>query len=138
MTIENLLFGDIVMNCRRPLAVLSDVRGARDEAAKAIRGVVFRNIRATGDRSCFFEANHRGDISDLTLDGVELVLRGGDDIVDGKDLAYGEFGVKNSPAAFHLKNLEDCAFNRVRTRWTEDARSHYLRAKELAKGKERP
>ena len=64
---------------RRPLAVLSDVRGARDEAIKPIRGVVFRNIRALGDRSCFFEANRRGDITDLTLDGVDLTLRGGDD-----------------------------------------------------------
>ena len=121
VTIENLLFSDILMECRRPLAVLSDVRGPRDEAAKPIRGVVFRNIRATGDRSCFFEANRRGDISGLTLDGVELTLHGGDDIVDGEGLAYGEFGVKNSPAAFHLKHVEECAFHRVRVRWESDA-----------------
>ena len=119
--IENTIFSDIVMECRRPLAVLSDVRGARDEAAKSIRGVVFRNIRAAGDRSCFFEANRRGDVSDLTLDGVDVTLRGGDDITDGRDLSYGEFGVKNSPAAFHLKNIENCVFHRVRTRWEEDA-----------------
>ena len=121
VTIENLLFSDIVMKCRRPLAVLSDVRGARDEDVKPIRGIGFRNIRAEGDRSCFFEANRRGDISDLTLDGVDLVYGGGDDIVDGAGLSYGEFGVKNSPAAFHLKNLADCSFNRVRVRWRADA-----------------
>ena len=101
--------------------MLSDVRGPRDEAVKPIRAVVFRNIRAEGDRSCFFEANRRGDIADLTLDGVDVLYGGGDDIVDGEGLSYGEFGVKNSPAAFHLKNLEDCAFNRVRVRWRADA-----------------
>ena len=121
VTIENILFSDIVMKCRRPLAVLSDVRGPRDEAVRPIRAVVFRNIRAEGDRSCFFEANRRGDIADITLDGVDVICGGGDDIVDGEGLSYGEFGVKNSPAAFHLKNLEDCAFNRVRVRWRADA-----------------
>ena len=121
VTIENLLFGDIVMECRRPLAVLSDVRGARDEAVGPIRGIVFRNIRARGDRSCFFEANRRGDIADLTLDGVDVTLRGGDDIEEGANLSYGEFGVKNAPAAFHLKHLEDCVFRRVRARWSADA-----------------
>ena len=119
--IENLLFDNVVMKCRRPLAVLSDVRGPRDEAAKPIRDVVFRGIRAEGDRSCFFEANRRGDISGITLDGVDLTLGGGDDIVDGENLSYGEFGVKNSPAAFHLKNLEACSFDRVRARWLPDA-----------------
>ena len=121
MTIENILFSDILMKCRRPLAVLSDVRGARDEEIKPIRGIGFRNIRAEGDRSCFFEANRRGDIADITLDGVDVICGGGDDIVDGEGLSYGEFGVKNSPAAFHLKNLEDCAFSRVRVRWRADA-----------------
>jgi len=121
VTIENLLFGDILMECRRPLAVMSDVRGAHDEEIKPIRGVVFRNIRAAGDRSCFFEANRRGDIADLTLDGVDLICRGGDDIVDGDDLPYGEFGVKNSPAAFHLKHIRDCSFRRVRVRWENGA-----------------
>ena len=121
VTIENLLFGDIVMECRRPLAVLSDVRGPRDEEVKPIRGIVFRNIRARGDRSCFFEANRRGDISDITLDGVDMTLGGGDDIVDGENLSYGEFGVKNSPAAFHLKHIEECAFRHVRVRWSADA-----------------
>ncbi len=121
VTIENLLFSDILMDCRRPLAVLSDVRGPRDEEVKPIRGVVFRNIRAEADRSCFFEANRRGDISDLTLDGVEVSLSGGDDIVAGEDLSYGEFGVRNSPAAFHLKHLMDCSFHRVRARWHEGA-----------------
>ena len=121
VTIENVLFDDIVMECRRPLAVLSDVRGPRDEEVKPIRGIVFRNIRATGDRSCFFEANRRGDVADITLDGVDVTLRGGDDIVDGENLAYGEFGVKNAPAAFHLKHVEDIAFNRVRVRWSADA-----------------
>ena len=121
VTIEDLLFDNIVMKCRRPLAVLSDVRGARDEAVGAIRGIVFRGIRAEGDRSCFFEANRRGDIADLTLDGVDLTLRGGEDITDGTDLSYGEFGVKNSPAAFHLKHLVDCTFDRVRARWSADA-----------------
>jgi polygalacturonase len=121
VTIENILFSNIAMKCRRPLAVLSDVRGARDEDVKPIRRVGFRNIRAEGDRSCFFEANRRGDVSDLTLDGVDLIYGGGDDIVDGAGLAYGEFGVKNSPAAFHLKNLADCSFNRVRVRWRADA-----------------
>ena len=121
VTIGNVLFSDIVMECRRPLAVLSDVRGPRDEEVKPIRGVVFRNIRAEGDRSCFFEANRRSDVTGITLDGVELTLRGGDDIVDGEGLAYGEFGVKNSPAAFHLKHVEDCAFHRVRVRWKSDA-----------------
>ena len=119
--IENLLFDNILMKCRRPLAVLSDVRGPRDEAVKPIRGVVFRGIRAEGDRSSFFEANRRGDIAGLTLDGVDVTLGGGDDIVDGEDLSYGEFGVKNAPAAFHLKNLETCFFNRVRARWAPDA-----------------
>lgn len=121
VAIENLLFSDILMDCRRPLAVLSDVRGARDEEIKSIRGVVFRNIRAAADRSCFFEANRRGDISDLTLDGVEMIFSGGDDIVAGENLSYGEFGVRNSPAAFHLKHIEDCSFHRVRTRWRADA-----------------
>lgn len=121
VTIENLLFSDILMDCRRPLAVLSDVRGPRDEAIKPIRGVAFRNVRASADRSCFFEANRRGDISDLTLDGVEIILSGGDDIVAGENLSYGEFGVRNSPAAFHLKHIEDCTFHRVRARWRGDA-----------------
>jgi len=121
VTIENLLFDNIVMKCRRPLAVLSDVRGPRDEEAKPIRGIVFRGIRAEGDRSCFFEANRRGDVSDLTLDRVDLTLRGGDDIVDGEGLAYGEFGVKNSPAAIHMKNVVDCTLDRVRARWSADA-----------------
>ena len=121
VTIENVLFSDIVMDCRRPLAVLSDVRGPRDEEVKPIRGIVFRNIRATGDRSCFFEANRRGDIGQISLEGVDLTLNGGDDIVDGEGLSYGEFGVKNSPAAFHLKHMEDCSFDRVRVRWSPDA-----------------
>ena len=121
VTIENLLFGDVLMECRRPLAILSDVRGPRDEEVKPIRGVVFRNIRATGDRSSFFEANRRGDVADVTLEDVDLTLHGGDDIVDGEKCAYGEFGVKNSPAAFHLKHVEECSFHRVRVRWAPDA-----------------
>jgi hypothetical protein len=100
---------------------LSDVRGARDETVKPIRGIVFRNIRAVGDRSCFFEANRRGDVSDLTFDGIDLTFRGGDDIVDAPGASYGEFGVKNSPAAIHLKRVEDVSFHRVRTRWSADA-----------------
>ncbi len=46
---------------------------------------------------------------------------GGDDIEAGPGLAYGEFGVKNSPAMFHLKHIADCTFDRVRGRWSADA-----------------
>ena len=121
VTIENIVCTDILMECRRPLAVLSDVHGPRDEEIKPIRGIVFRGIRAVADRSCFFEANRRGDITDLTLESVDVTCGGGDDIVDGKGLSYGEFGVKNSPAMFHLKHIEDCTFDRVRGRWSADA-----------------
>ena len=121
VTIENVLFGDMVMKCRRPLAILSDVRGARDEAVGAIRNVVFRNIRADADQSCFFEANRRGDIAGITLDGVDVTYYGGDDIIDERGASYGEFGVRNSPAAFHLKHIEECVFDRVRARWRNDA-----------------
>ena len=121
VTIENIVCSDMLMECRRPLAVMSDVHGPRDEEIKPIRGVVFRNIRAVADRSCFFEANRRGDITDLTLESVEITCGGGDDIEEGPDLAYGEFGTKNSPAMFHLKHIEDCTFDRVRGRWSASA-----------------
>jgi polygalacturonase len=121
VTVENILFSDILMECRRPIAVLSDVHGARDADVKPIRGIVFRNIRGSADRSCFLEANRRGDITDITLESVDLTCRGGEDIVDGAGLPYAEHGVGNSPAAFHMKHIVDCTFDRVRVRWSTDA-----------------
>ena len=121
VTIENILLSDIVMECRRPIAVLSDVHGARDEDVKPIRGIVFRNLRGSADQSCFFEANRPGDITDIALDGVCFTYGGGEDIVDGTGLPYAEHGVGNSPAAFHLKHLRDCTFDRVGVRWAADA-----------------
>lgn len=121
VAIEDMLFSDILMECRRPLSVLSDVHGPRDEEVKPIRNIVFSNIRASGDRSCFFEANRRGDITGLTLENVDVTCGGGDDIVTGDGVAYGEFGAKNSPAMFHLKHIEECTFDRVRGRLRPDA-----------------
>ena len=52
-TIENILFSDILMDVKRPVAVCSDVRGSHDVPVKPIRNVVFRNLNGTARWSTF-------------------------------------------------------------------------------------
>ena len=47
--VENIHFSDIFFQCRRPVAVQSDVRGARNEAIKPIRNLSFRNLHGSAD-----------------------------------------------------------------------------------------
>jgi len=119
--IENILFSDILMDVKRPLAVCSDVRGVHDQEIKPIRNMVFRNLNGTACWSSLVESNHRGDIRDIVFSGVKLKYRGGEDVEEGPGLIYAEFGTKNAPAAFHLANAEKVIFRDVQIDWESDS-----------------
>ena len=119
--IENILFSDILMDVKRPLAVCSDVFGVNDREIKPIRNLVFRNLNGTASWSSFVESNRRGDIRDIEFSGVKLKYRGGEDVEDGPGLIYAEFGAKNAPAAFHLTNAEKVRFRDVQIDWESDS-----------------
>ena len=121
VTIENILFSDILMDVKRPLAVCSDVRGAHDQEIKPIRNIVFRNLNGSACWSCFVESNRRGDIRDIVFSGVKLRYSGGEDVEEGPGLTYAEFGTKNAPAAFHLANAEEVTFRDVKIEWNTDS-----------------
>lgn len=122
-TIENILFSDILMDVKRPVAVCSDVRGSHDEPIKPIRNLVFRNLNGTACWSNFVESNRRGDIRDIVFSGVKLKYSGGDDVKDGPSLIYAEFGTRNAPAAFHLTNVEKVTFRDVKVEWNTDSQN---------------
>ena len=119
--IENILFSDILMEVKRPLAVCSDVRGVHDQEIKPIRNLVFRNLNGTACWSSLVESNHRGDIRDIVFSGVKLKYRGGEDAEEGPGLIYAEFGTRNAPAAFHLANAEKVVFRDVQIEWESDS-----------------
>lgn len=119
--IENILFSDILMEVKRPLAVCSDVRGVHDREIKPIRNLVFRNLNGTASWSSLVESNRRGDIRDIVFSGVKLKYRGGEDVEEGPGLIYAEFGTKNAPAAFHLTNAEKVRFRDVQIDWESDS-----------------
>lgn len=119
--IENILFSDILMDVKRPLAVCSDVWGTHDEAIKPIRNLVFRNLNGTASWSSFVESNRRGDIRGIVFSGVKLEYGGGEDVEEGPGLIYAEFGTKNAPAAFHLNNVENMIFHDTRIEWNTDS-----------------
>ena len=121
VAIENILFSDILMDVKRPLAVCSDVRGVNDREIKPIRNLVFRNLNGRACWSSFVESNHRGDIRDITFSGVKLTYTGGEDVLEGPGLVYAEFGTKNAPAAFHLTNAEKVVFRDVTIDWATDS-----------------
>ena len=117
VTIENILFSDILMEVKRPVAVCSDVRGTHDDPIKPIRNLVFRNLNGTACWSNFVEGNHLGDIRDIVFSEVKLKYTGGEDVNEGPGLVYAEFGTKNAPAAFHLANAEKVTFRNVKIEW---------------------
>ena len=121
VTIENILFSDILMDVKRPVAVCSDVRGSHDEPIKPIRNLVFRNLNGTASWSNFVESNRRGDIRDIVFSGVKLKYSGGEDVKGGPGLIYAEFGTQNAPAAFHLTNTEKVTFRDVKIEWDTDS-----------------
>ena len=121
VTIENILFSDILMDVKRPVAVCSDVRGSHDEAIKPIRNLVFRNLNGTACWSNFVESNRRGDIRDIVFSGVKLKYSGGEDVKEGPGMIYGEFGTSNAPAAFHLTSTEKVTFRDVKIEWSTDS-----------------
>ena len=117
VTIENILFSDILMEVKRPVAVCSDVRGTHDDPIKPIRNLVFRNLNGTACWSNFVEGNRLGDIRDIVFSEVKLKYTGGEDVNEGPGLVYAEFGTKNAPAAFHLTNAEKVTFRDVKIEW---------------------
>jgi len=119
--IENILFSDILMEVKRPLAICSDVFGVNDREIKPIRNLVFRNLNGTASWSSLVESNRRGDIRDIEFSGVKLKYRGGEDVEDGPGLIYAEFGAKNAPTAFHLTNVEKVRFRDVQIDWESDS-----------------
>ncbi len=121
VAIENILFSDILMDVKRPLAVCSDVRGVNDREIKPIRNLVFRNLNGSACWSCLVESNHRGDIRDIAFSGVKLKYTGGEDVTEGPGVVYAEFGTKNAPAAFHLTNAEKVVFRDVTIDWATDS-----------------
>ena len=121
VTIENILFSDILMDVKRPVAICSDVRGTQDEQIKPIRDLVFRNLNGTACRSNFVESNRRGDICDIVFSGVRLKYKGGEDVIEGPGVIYAEFGTQNAPAAFHLTNVEKVTFRDVKIEWYTDS-----------------
>lgn len=121
VTIENILFSDILIYARRPVAVNSDVRGVHDEAVKPIRNIVFRNLNGTARHSIFLESNHPGDIRDIVFSEIKLKFSGGEDVTEGPGIQYGEFATVCAPAAFHLVNGEKITFRDVKIEWDTDS-----------------
>lgn len=121
VTIENILFSDILMYSKRPVAVSSDVRGVNDKAIKPIRNIVFRNVNGTASRSFFVESNHRGDIRDIVFSGIRMKISGGEEVKEGPGILYGEFAAASAPAAFHLANAEKITFRDVQIEWNTDS-----------------
>lgn len=123
VTIENILFSDILMEVKRPVAVCSDVRGPHNQEIKPIRNMVFRNLNGSACQSNFVESNRRGDIRGIVFSGVKLKYSGGEDIKEGPGICYGEFATVNAPAAFHLANAEDITFRDVKIEWDTDSQN---------------
>ncbi len=122
VTIENISFSNIIFECKRPIAVLSDVRGSHDDPIEPIRNIFFQDLRGYAVWSNLIEANHRGDIQNIRFRNVSFEYSGGEDILEGEGLIYGESGdVRNSPAAFHATNAEQLEFDNVEIRWTKNA-----------------
>lgn len=121
VTIENMLFSDILMYAKRPVAVYSDVRGVNDKAIKPIRNIVFRNLNGTAIHSFFVESNHRGDIRDIVFSGIRMEFSGGEEVKEGPGVLYGEFAAVSAPAAFHLANAEKITFRDVKIEWNTDS-----------------
>ena len=117
VTMENMLFSNIMTEAKRPVAVSSDVRGVYDQEIKPIRNIVFQNLNGSAVRSNFVESNHRGDIRDIVFSDMNLKFSGGEDITEGPGIRYGEFAAVNAPAAFHLTNAEKIIFRNVRIQW---------------------
>ena len=119
--IENILFSNILMDVRCPVAVCSDVRGVHDETVKPIRNIVFRNLNGTACHSFIVESNHRGDIRNIIFSGINMKLSSGDDVKDGPGILYGESVGTNAPAAFHLANVENVAIRDAAVEWGKDS-----------------
>ena len=82
-----------------------------------IRNLVFRNLNGSACWSSLIESNRRGDISGITFSGFRFRYRGGEDVQEGEGMLYGEFAVRNAPAAFHAANAEKLIFDDVRIEW---------------------
>ncbi len=123
VTIENILFSNILVEAERPVSVCSDVRGPHDEPIKPIRNLVFLNLNGTASRSIFVESNRRGDIRDIVFSDVRLKFGGGKDVMEGPEVLYGPFAVTDAPAAFHLTNAEKITFRNVKLEWDADSRN---------------
>ena len=98
-----------------------DFGAVGDGVVKPIRGIRFRNLSGSAEWSSFVEGNQRGDLRDVTFDGVYLRFTGGEMVKEGTGLVYGEFGEKCAPAAFHLANTEAVRFRAVRIVWDTDS-----------------
>ena len=120
VTIENILFSDIVMEAMRPAAVCSDVHGVRDEPVKPVRNIVFRNLNGTACHSFLVESNRRGDVRGVVFAGVNVKISGGEKVQEGPNVLYGEFACTDAPAAFHMANGENVTLRDVTIQWDEN------------------
>ncbi len=125
--IENVTFSNIVMDTQVPFFLW-----VGDDAAApgGIRDISFSNIRATAERGCFFGGSRSIPMERVSIDGLDLVVRGEMDDEFGREVPdpYRAWGFltrkgpnckRGIPHALYFRDAREVSLRDVRVRWGE-------------------
>ena len=115
VTIENIQFENLRMDCKRPIVINSNVCGVCGEEAKLIRNISFRHITGKACHSSFILGNADCMIKNISICDVDLDYWGGHDIATDRQWhRYGEWGIpRSAPNAFYAENVDGITFRDV-------------------------
>ena len=115
VTIENIQFENLRMDCKRPIVITSYVRGVCDEESKLIRNISFRHITGRATHSSLILGNTDRQVKNISICDVDMDYWGGaDNADDGQYHRYGEWSTpRSAPNAFYAENVDGITFRDV-------------------------
>lgn len=119
VTIENISFQNIFMECRMPLFLASSCFGISNLYAPPIRNIRFSGLTVQGQHGIVIEANEGSAVENIVFRDVLMQMQG---VPESKDTyGYGEWDYVTAPAAFYVANAEGVLLDGIRVKIEEKA-----------------
>lgn len=126
VSIENISFQNIFMECKLPVYLSSDCFGISEIFAPPIRNIRFSGLTVQSQHGIVVQANEGSSVENIVFRDVIMELQGVPDVAD--TYGYGEWDYVSSPAAFFIANAGSVALDTVQVQVKDPESSIYLAA----------
>ncbi len=119
VTIENISFQNIFMECMMPIYIASYCEGIMDFYAPPIRNIRFSGLTIEGQHSIVVQANRDCEVENILFRDVIMKLKGCPDCAD--KVGYGEWDYVTPPAAFYIANATGVLLDGIRVKVEDES-----------------